>query len=767
MFSNNFFSNKKTVGLFIVVALIFLYACNPTKHLNPEEKLLKKSNIKIDNRKVDTEELEGVIKQKPNKKILGLFRFHLGVYNLYKKESKSKIKANIGEPPVVYDSLLTKKTQKQLTSYLHNKGYFRNKVSYTEKTKDQKTSINYSIKTGEAYTIEDVNLRINDPVIKKLFVSNFSNSKIRLGKNYDVDLLDDERERIKNFLKDEGYYKFRNDFVNFEVDTTKISKKVHLTIIINDNKVKQYDNTYKTVPHVKYYINKITVFIGKNFKNETFENYDTLEYENINIAYHKELKFKPKMIKHAISFKPYELYLLRDHKSTYKRLAELRIFKYINFEFEDYKEDMLNCNIYLSPQPLKSATFETELNSSGGDVGLLGSIIYENKNTFKGGERFTTKLRGGVEVQQLLNSENNNHEIIDNLPFNTLEFGPEFNLEFPRFLLPISLDKFSRRANPKTTVHASYNFQQRPDFKRDIFEMSYGYYWNESQFKRHTIIPLDLSLIKFFPSTEFEEQLNKTNDPFILKSYSDHFITATKYTYTFNNQEINKIKDFVFFRANVEFAGNILSAFHKMINTPKDSAHNNFEIIDIRYAQYIKNDFDFRHYNQYPNTSFVKRFAIGIGVPYGNLDVLPFEKSFYAGGSNGIRAWRARSLGPGSIHDTIAFSTVDHIGELKIETNIEYRFDITKIVEGAVFADAGNIWMLEKDINRPNAEININRIWDDIAIGTGIGIRLDFSFFIIRFDFATPIKDPGTLQPKEFKLYFKQTTLNLGIGYPF
>jgi len=224
----------------------------------------------------------------------------------------------------------------------------------------------------------------------------------------------------------------------------------------------------------------------------------------------------------------------------------------------------------------------------------------------------------------------------------------------------------------------------------------------------------------------------------------------------------------MYLKTNLEFAGNIQSAYYRMSNKPYDNIEtNSYNIMGIRYSQFVKVDVDFRLYGQTRYSSFVKRINIGIGKPYGNLDVLPFEKSYYSGGANGIRAWQARSLGPGSLSDSLTKNSLNQIGELKIEANLEYRFDITSLFEGAAFVDAGNIWILSPDENRPNAEIKADKFWNDIAIGVGVGLRLDFNFFLIRFDLAAKLKDPSTSTPRKFDLIWDDSTINLGIGYPF
>lgn len=756
-------SSSYILGI-ITCAFIFI-GCNPTKTLQPDELFLQKVKITTDNKRIDKDELYRINKQKTNKKILGVFRFHLGAYNLFHKRVEN-LKENIGEAPSIYDSLSSIRSAEQISLYLKNRGYFHNNVTYSTKRHKNKIKLFYKVNSGDPYTINELTYKFQEPNLGGYVLYKKDNSLIKSGDNFDVDILDKERERIKKVLKNRGYYYFSNNFIKYKVDSTIGNNRVNIELKVYDNKTKKSD-TEETieVPHKKYTINDINVFIGKNLKNQSLSDFDTTSYNDIHLFYNNKLRFKPKMLRHSIDFKPKEYFSLVDQNVSYRHLSELKLFKNISIQYEEIDSNRLNSNIYLTPLPNKSFSLEGIGTNTGGDIGVEGNIIYQNKNLFRGGEHFTVKLKGGLEIQRLVSVAVEENEIFGS-PFNTIEFGPELSLVFPRFLLPLNLERFSKRANPKTTISTTVNIQQRPEYSRDLAQFSFGYFWNETRFKKHFVTPFNISYINLNLSSEFQEKIDAEDNPFLVNSYTDHFISAIQYSFIFNNQEINKIKNFSYLRFNFETSGNLLSTFNDLTKAPKNEETGAYEFIGIRYAEYLKGEVDLRHYNTYESSSFVKRIAIGAGKPYGNLNVLPFEKSFFAGGSNGIRAWQARSLGPGSLPDSLT-TTVNQIGELKIETNIEYRFDITKIFEGALFVDAGNIWILEEDEQRPNAEFNLSRFYQDLAIGFGAGLRLDFNFFIIRFDLATPLKDPSSDNPKEYRVLIKNTTLNLGIGYPF
>ncbi|MBL4592943.1 MAG: BamA/TamA family outer membrane protein [Flavobacteriales bacterium] len=731
--------------------------------------LLQKNKLKIDTRKIDKDNLETIIKQKPNRKILGVLRFHLGVYNHWPWKN-SGFRTNVGEAPVIYDSLLTDRTVKQLKLYADKRGYFDSKVTYSTKTTKNKIKVEYKIVAGSPYTIKSIEYVFADEDVKKkaFFILRKTLFDLKPGTTFDVDVLDNQREKIKMEMKNQGYYYFNKDFIKYKVDSTIGNKEVEIYLHINNQKIKdELNDTIIEKKHSKYYINDINVYLSKSYKDKDLNSFDTLTFKNIMVHHDDKLKYRPRMLNHAISINKGGLYLLQDQQNTYRHLSELSLFKNVNISYEDIGNNQLNTNIFLTPSLKKSFSIESIGTNNGGNLGVEGNLIYQNKNLFRGGERLTLKLSGGLEIQQLINDDQGAENSYLGV-FNTFEFGPEVNLEFPRFLLPIRLDKFSKRSNPKTNLNFLFNFQTRPEYIRNLTQATFGYFWKESRFKKHFINLANISVINLKPTADFQEKLNNEDNPFILNSYQDHFINSTSYSFIYNNQRVNKVTNFTYFKSNIEFAGNIQSGFNSLTNKPYDNPDTkSYNIYSIRYAQFVKVDLDLRLYGQTKSTSFVKRINIGLGKPYGNLDVLPFEKGYYGGGANSIRAWQARSLGPGSLHDSLTQNSLNQIGELKIEGNLEYRFDITKLFEGAAFMDAGNIWILSEDENRPNAEIKADKFWKDIAIGIGVGLRLDFNFFLIRFDLAVKIKDPSSDKPEEFDLIWRKPTLNLGIGYPF
>jgi hypothetical protein len=481
-------------------------------------------------------------------------------------------------------------------------------------------------------------------------------------------------------------------------------------------------------------------------------------------------------------------------------LSALKTFRTIGIRFTEVPNTnpkLLDCNINLVPLPRQAFSIEWEGTHRYGNLGSSVSLVYQNKNAFKGAEILEMKFKTGGELQRLLSDSIQNEQIFEGsplfekfIPFNTAELGGEANVYIPRFWLPFNAGDLPKFLSPKTNMSFNYHFQKRPDFIRQVTNIYYGYSWKSSAYHSHSLIPADVSTVRIEKTKSFEELLNKFNNPFLNNSFRNYMILSSRYSYSFSNQELNKQKNFRFIKVNSEWAGNTMRLINNLMESPKDES-GTYEIAKIRYAQYVKSDVDLRFYNVINKRSnIVYRLFAGLGLALENSPALPFDKSFFSGGSNGIRAWTARSLGPGSYYDPFK-KTFDKIGDIQLEGNAEYRFDIIKMLKGALFVDAGNIWLIKNDPQRPGSKFDINDFYSEIAMGGGFGARLDFSFFIIRLDMGFQLKDPSlpkgerwVFEPKtetnkridainndninaNLQHYGLKKTLNLGIGYPF
>ena len=815
--------------MFIPVSILLFNACNPAKKIKDGEYLLYKNFVINHGAKIDKADIENYIKLKPNRKILGFFRFNLWLHNLAnedrikrrrieydkkiaQKNSKRVSKGkkgrqqlfgewllNVGEPPVIYDSFLVQKSAKQIKLFLNNKGYFISTVSDSIAYKGKKkVNVFYKIKASAPYTFNNLTYKIQDETLTQFVFKDTSNTLLKKGKNYDVDVIQKERERITNGLNNNGYYFFTQDYIYFEVDSNLSNRKVNVTIGIK-NYAKKFNESSDSIietPHQRFFINNIYIqpdFVSKEINQKGTDTMviDYLykkEISTYRILHTEKLKYKIKVLLDAVFIRKGDIYQLKNVEDTYKRLSELKAFKSVKIFFTQKDAEHLDCYIQLSSIFKQSFTIETEGTNTSGNLGVSGSFIFQNRNLFKGAEVLELRLKGGVSAQRIVNSTDKN--LTSNARgFNTIEFGPELNLYVPRFLIPFKLN-VSKLSNPKTVFTSGLNYQRRPDYTRTITNFSFGYTWMETSKKRHTFNPFVINFVKVNLQPQFYTDL-VTNVPnqFILYSFKNHLSTSTRYSFVYNEQDLKKQKNFSFFKLNAESSGSIIRGLYNVVNVihPNTLAKNSegsYTLLDIPYSQYLRIDADYRYYYT-PNefNKIVFRIAGGIGKPLANYNVLPFERSFFSGGANGIRAWQSRTLGPGSYTNKV--SSFDQFGDGQLEGNIEYRFKLIKMLNGAFFVDAGNTWLRQPDPSRPGGDFQFNQFYKQIAIGSGVGVRADFSFFIIRFDLGVKVRDPQFAEDKRWVIqhlldpgwkqdYFIANntkysflTFNVGIGYPF
>ncbi|MCB9191174.1 MAG: BamA/TamA family outer membrane protein [Flavobacteriales bacterium] len=799
-------TSKPSSWLLLLTLAIVAASCSPTRKLAEGEFLLTKNVIENDSKVVSKGDLESFLRQKPNRRVFGFYRFHLQVYNLVnhekleervqvlteknaKRNAKRKLKGkepkerrrsfwewleDIGEEPVIYDALTSEKSAEQLEIYLKGKGHFNASVSDTVEfnPKRKKAKAIYTVNSGTPYKVRKLNYRIEDNRLSRLIKPARGREIIlRDGMNYDVEKFQEERERIERNLKSNGYYAFSDDYVRLEVDTNLNSHQADITITIAKPQVA---DTSKMVSdgHQTYMVRNIYVHTDYDQKKIGKVKYDTLVYNGVHFIYEGEFKHRPEMLLDKIFFKTGDLYRIKRGELTYRYLSSLRAYKFINLAYTEHRNAngkmVLDCHINLTPGLRQAYAIELQGTNTEGNLGVSGSFIYKNKNLFRGAEILQFKITGGLE-SQVVASNIENQNINGVLPFNTIEVNPEISLIFPKLLVPFRPHRIVRYGDPKSIISVGYNYQQRPDYTRSIFNAKFGYQWMQNQNARHFLNPLEVNFVNIYnEAPAFRERINSLRDKLLVNTFSPHLTTTTNYTYIFSNQRVNKKGNFSYFKARLESSGNILRGIMALAQAEKDT-NNSYRIFNVPFSQYLKYEVDYRKYWQVTNFSqLVFRVNQGIGFPLLNLGVLPFESAFFGGGANGIRAWSARSLGPGSLPDSLNLQ--DQFGDIKLEINLEYRFDIYRWFKGALFADAGNVWLIKKDEDRPGGLFEFKDFYKELALGAGVGIRLDFSFFIIRFDVATPFHDPG--RPvndrwaiKDFE--WSDVNLNLGIGYPF
>ncbi|MFO8055277.1 MAG: BamA/TamA family outer membrane protein [Bacteroidales bacterium] len=776
----------KISGAIIIIAL--LAGCNNAKRLPEGKYLLTKNKVESNTPEIEAKDVTPYIRQKPNKKILGFLRFHLTVYMLgdrIKKDNwlKKWMQESVGEAPVVLDSSLSENTARQIEYYLENRGYFDSGVEHAIELKDnRKSEVTYTINAESPYRIRELHYLAEDSLLEEIIESTGENTLLARGTVYDARLLDKERDRVSSIMKNRGYYYFNKNFIRYKVDSTLKERKVDIYLQVNDRvfELPAYDDSLLSLPHYQYTVRNVYIYPDYDALADDRDNYDTLLYEYSGKTYYYvykgELPYKPEILNQSVFVEPGEVYRKKDVQMSNQRLSSLQQFRYVNMAFSNVYSDVrpwhrdtlpkiLDCHIRLTRQTQRHYTFEWLGTNTLRDLGTEVSFTYGDRNLFRGSEIMNLKTNLSMETQQIIGSQDKKL-IGDFLPFNTLEAGTNLTIELPKFLIPVSQDRFPDYFRPRTAIFAGYNYRERPDYIRHLANVSFGYQWDESETKRHQLYPLDISSIKLHPDSLFLQRLKNIDNKRFLASYQDHLIAGLKYTFILNTQQTRKKKvDFWYLRANGELAGNSLRLASILMNAEQDE-EGSYRLFNIRYAQYFRMDGDLRyHYRFNEKNIFASRIAVGIGIPYGNLNVMPFERSFFVGGSNGIRAWPVRSLGPGGFQGST--NDFDKTGDFSLETSVEYRFPLYGFVNGAIFLDAGNVWLKDKNKDFPKGKFEVDKFFKQIGVGTGLGIRLDFSFFVFRVDAGVKMSDPGRPEGERWVLPDYNTNINFGIGYPF
>jgi outer membrane protein assembly factor BamA len=735
----------------------------------------------------------------------------------------------VGEPPALMDSALAKKSAKQMEIFLEKRGYFNAHVTpdiqYNEnKTifwdKNKSCRVYYQVDLGEQFEMQTINWDIQEPKIKSDLENLKSKSLLQTGNPFHVDVLSEERNRITTYLKNIGYFEFIPDYIVYDVDTTTNKGKANLTLhILNPKEVDGFGNyTGRILPHRKFYFGKVSINVAYDPNNTTRIPQDTsivsVTGRTVEFLSNGAPVVKPDLLASKLRFKcvdywKYEedsvpqnikklhnLFVQNKIDDTYKEFSQLGVFKNVNIQMTPvvYRDTtpMLDVRINLYPHKKQSLAFDPRITNRAGNMGVYSNFTYKHKNLFHGAETFEFKTILGLEATQTIGSSgtdgNAGNQIVERaFQLNTFEIGPELNLNIPQFF-PNVVKKYTNQ--PYTTLRFTANYQKRPDYERTLSQLGFGWKYMEDP-ERVSSVHIEwaeISLIKINKSAAFQSWLNNLNDGYLNNSYQDHLIVASSIGYNVNTQLSNDQPTYFYYNATIlEAAGNALRGLFNVLPNVTTDANGSYSIQGIRFAQYLKTEHDFRYYTQRDaQNKFAFRGFLGVGMPFKNLNALPFEKSYFSGGANGIRAWQARTLGPGSYRDSTAIKSFNNIGDLKIEFNAEYRFSFTDMFQGAVFVDAGNIWLMNKNSSPLNADFQLNRFYKEFAIGAGLGARLDFDFFLIRLDMGIPIRNPIMIEgerwiwePKtEFNQFlthvnnspsvFKPNLVfNLGIGFPF
>ncbi|MCH5224239.1 MAG: BamA/TamA family outer membrane protein [Muribaculaceae bacterium] len=759
-------------------------ACSSSRHVADGNWLLDKVNIEINDstHKVDASELSTYIRQLPNHKMLWSMKFRLGVYNMSGSDTTkwyNRWIRKLGEPPVVYDSMLMMASVDQLEKAMVNKGFLYANASADTVRDDKKKKIrvNYKVDAGIQYKIDSISYVFPGSTFKSIIMADSSHFNVRKGDPLDRSMLETQREYITNLLKNKGYYGFSKEYVTFNADTTSGSHLVDLTMIVNP----PYKGaTNPILTHEKYYIKDIRFITDFDpSKGETIEDMISRsvceKYKDIEIYNGLKTYLRPGVLYENCYLHAGSPYNQRDVDRTYSSLARLGILKFVNISFVNLGKvdgmNLLDAYILLTPGKSQTVSFEIEGTNSEGDLGVAAAVTYTHRNIGKGSETLTAKLRGAYE------SLSGNLEGLIHDRY--MEYSLDLGVSFPKFKAPFLSESFKRKINASSELNFSMSYQERPEYTRIISNAGWSYRWVHNRNKNvYLFTPIDINYVYLPESTlDFIDNIAPDN-PLLKYSYEDHFIMRMGFTFYHSNKREQRPWDLTFqnniytVRANLETAGNLLYLLNMIFRPRSHISSDPYKLFGIYYSQYIRfnGDYSFLHIFDYRN-SLALRAGFGIGFPYGNSTIMPFEKRFYGGGANGVRGWDVRTLGPGSYPGTNSVSDfINQCGDIRLIFSAEMRTKLFWVIELAAFIDAGNIWTIKNYPNQPGGLFKFNKFYEQLAGSYGLGLRFDFSYFLLRFDMGMKAHNPAMDQihwPLIHPNWHRDSSFHFSIGYPF
>ena len=759
---------KFKIQSYICLTLAGLFAsCSVNKFIPEDQYLLDKVHIVSDTKEVQPSSFNSYIRQNPNAKWFSLVKVPMHIYCLSGKDSTSgfnRFLRKLGDAPVIYDAAISEKSKQEIQKAVRNMGYMRAEVQLDTLIKKNKLEVSYRIKAGKPYTIHHIAYHIDDLMIQDFIEKDSASSLLKAGMPFDVVALDQERQRITKLLQNNGYYKFNKDFIVYQADTIKDNYQVDLTMKLLPFQLKKEDTPTR---HQQYTIRNV------NFLTDGDPS-DTVSYKGLQFLFNDKPYIRPNTLANFNYIQPKELYKEQDVQNTYTSMGRLRALKYTNIRFDEVMQHdsaMLDANLLLTKGKNQSLSFEIEGTNSAGDLGAAASMTFQHRNLFKGSETFTVKVRGAYEAITGLQEgyENDDYK----------EYGIETSLNFPEFKFPFLSSDYKRRIRATSEVGIDYNSQKRPEFTRTLASASWGYRWVDGKSSQHRFDLLDVSYIYVpWKSDNFRAYLENLTDrnSILIKSYEDQLIVRMGYSYTYNSAKDKTLtsnkRNSYSIRVNLEEAGNLLYLGSKAIHSaPK--ADKGYEIANIPFAQYVKGDFDFaRNWYIDKRNSFVFHIGMGIAYPYGNSQILPFEKRYFSGGPNSVRGWSVRSLGPGSYRGADGnMNYINHSGDIKLDINLEYRTHLFWKFNGAAFIDAGNIWNIRHYEGQEEGTFRFNRFYKQLAMAYGLGLRFDLDYLIIRFDGGMKAINPMRTGKDKYPFlrpnFSRDFAFHFAVGYPF
>jgi outer membrane protein insertion porin family len=773
---------NKHLYFYLLVIMLIAYGCSNTKYLPEGEMLYVGSKVTVNDslmkkkeRKAMAGELEKLLRPKPNSNVLGL-RFKLYIYNLAGEPKKEKgikywLRNKVGEPPVLFSQVDLDYNAAVLQSYSENKGYFKTRTSADSTSSNRRAKALYTLTPGKQYKIRNVTFPVDstgtksDSVslkLEKAIANTKRRSLLKPGAAYDLDVIKAERDRIDNRLKNKGFFYFNPDNLLIRVDSTIGDNLVDLKVIVK-NETPQKNKKIYTIDDIYIYPN-----FSLTTAKDTLQDKSTAQrYKDFKII-DPENTFRPIIYDRTLFFHKGDIYSRRDHNLSLNRLVNLGTFKFVKNEFRpsDSLSSALDVYYYFTPQTRKSIRAEILAKTNSANYnGTEINVNWLNRNTFRAAELLTITAFGGVEIQASG----------QNKGYNVYRVGTEASLMWPRFITPIKI-KDSSAFVPRTKALLRYEYQNRAKlYSLNSLRAQFGYLWKDNPRVEHQLNITDINYVSPANVTD-EYKIQIDSIPALQRVIDKQLIFGPTYTYTYTNTMQTRKKNTFYYKGSFDVSATVAGRILNGGSSEEDQK----TILGVPYSEFVKMEHDFRHYFKLSrNSQIASRVIAGVGVPYGNSNELPYLRQFFIGGTNSIRAFRARSIGPGSYRDpeqdTKKFLP-DQSGDIKLEMNTEYRAKLFSVVQGAVFVDAGNIWLFNKDEDRPGAEFS-KKFFSELAVGTGAGLRFDLSFLVLRLDVAFPLRKPWLAEGDRWVVddidfggkYWRKDNLvfNIAIGYPF
>ena len=758
---------------FFLISSLLWAGCSNTKYLPANEKLYDGATVKINGpslrvreRKTLRSDLQGLTRPKPNSKVLGM-RIKLSIYNMFRnKKPKSffgKLRSKFGEPPVLLSQVDIARNALVLQSHLQNKGYFNAKVSGDTIVKRKIARAIYTASTDQQYKINSVHFPSDSTALGTAIAATAGKTLLKKGTPFDLDVIKGERERIDAALKEEGFYFFSPDYLIVATDSTIGNHLVNMYVQVKNETPENAEQVYK--------INDVFIFSGYSLNTAQADtNKANAEFHNGYYLVDKRHRYKPSLFQDAMQFDPGDVYSRTDHNLTLNRLINLNMFKFVNNRFIVANTDSprLIVNYYLTPMPAKSLRAElSAINRSNNLNGSQITFSWLNRNLFRGGEQLKLSAYIGSDVQfsGALSG------------YNTYRTGAEADFTIPRFVLPFGHINYDGGYVPRTSIRLGYDILQRSQlYTLNSYRGEYGYTWKNNIKKQFEFFPISINYVQALNVTHTYDSLIDLY-PGLQRAIEQQFILGSNFSFTYNQlanglQPLNAF----FFNGVADISGNIAG----LITNPDVKKGDTVKLFNAPFSQYFKLELDGRYYRKIGlKSTWANRIDIGIGYPYGNSTQLPYIKQFFSGGNNSLRGFRSRSVGPGSYHyiNTSTKTIIpDQTGDIKLELSSEFRPHLTGPLYGALFLEAGNVWLAADTIytHKPGSKFT-GQFLNQLAVDAGVGLRLDITVFVVRLDVAFPLRKPWEQNPWVMnQIRFNQQAwrreniiYNLGIGYPF